>query len=152
MLFFVLFQLLRSGDRTLEWVRTVLPLEPAVQDELFEGTHLLLHNSLVGTVAVAGAQAVLLGAVFLVLGLGNVVFWIVTTFIAAMVPLVGASIVWAPASVSLFLVGRPVPAVVSSRAATPALWSTSSAATVVRPLDAESPSSLPSYARLEVST
>ncbi|MEY7850159.1 AI-2E family transporter [Natrarchaeobius sp. A-rgal3] len=111
-LFFVLFYLLKDGDQALAWVRTVLPLEPEVREELLEGTDLLIHNSLVGTAAVAAVQAVLLGTVFLVLGLGNVVFWIVTTFVAAMIPLVGASIVWVPGSIYLFAVGRPIPAIV----------------------------------------
>ncbi|ADJ15849.1 AI-2E family transporter [Halalkalicoccus jeotgali] len=110
-LFFVLFYLLKDGESAVEWLRAVVPIEPDVREELFEETGLLLHNSLVGTAVVAGAQAVLLGVAFLVLGLGNVVFWIVTTFIAAMVPLLGASIVWIPASIYLFVVGRPVPAV-----------------------------------------
>lgn len=111
-LFFVLFYVLKDGDQAITWFRTVLPVEPKVQEELFEETNLLLHNSLVGTATVAGAQAALLGGAFLVLGLGNVVFWIVTTFVAAMIPLVGASIVWIPASIYLFVVGRPVPAIV----------------------------------------
>ncbi|ELY64197.1 AI-2E family transporter [Natronococcus jeotgali] len=110
-LFFVLFYLLKDGDQALAWFRTVLPLEPDVREELFKETNLLIHNSLVGTAAVAAAQAVLLGVAFLVLGLGNVIFWIVTTFVAAMIPLVGASIIWLPASIYLFIVGRPVPAI-----------------------------------------
>ncbi len=110
--FFVLFYLLKDGDTALGWVRTVLPLEPEIREELLEETNLLIHNSLVGTAAVAAAQAVLLGVLFLALGLGNVIFWIVTTFVAAMIPLVGASIVWLPASIYLFVIGRPIPAIV----------------------------------------
>ncbi|KYH27367.1 putative inner membrane protein [Halalkalicoccus paucihalophilus] len=110
-LFFVLFYLLKDGESAVEWLRRVLPIEPDVREELFEETGLLLYNSLVGTAVVAGAQAVLLGVVFVVLGLGNVVFWIVTTFIAAMIPLLGASIVWIPASIYLLVVGRPLSAI-----------------------------------------
>ena len=110
-LFFVLFYLLKDGDEATSWVRTVLPVDPSVREELFEETRLLLHNSLVGTVVVAGAQALLLGVAFLVLGLGNVVFWTVTAFVLALVPLVGASLVWIPASIYLFVVSRPIAAV-----------------------------------------
>jgi predicted PurR-regulated permease PerM len=92
-LFFVLFYLLKDGDHAVAWLRTVLPLEPTVREELLEETDLLLYNSLVGTVTVAGAQAVLLGVAFFVLGFGNVIFWTVTTFVVAMIPLVGASII-----------------------------------------------------------
>lgn len=111
-LVFVLFYLLKDGDRAVAWFRTVLPLEPEVREELFKETNLLIHNSLVGTAAVAAAQAVLLGVAFLVLGFGNIIFWTVTTFVTAMIPLVGTAIVWLPASIYLFIVDRPVPAIV----------------------------------------
>ncbi|WP_440764750.1 AI-2E family transporter [Natronorubrum sp. DTA7] len=110
-LFFVLFYLLKDGDSAVEWFRTVVPLEPDVREELFEETGLLLHNSLVGTAAVAATQAVLIGTAFLVLGFSNIVFWVVTTFVAAMIPLVGATIVWIPASGYLLLTGDLVPAI-----------------------------------------
>jgi predicted PurR-regulated permease PerM len=46
-----------------------------------------------------------------VLGLSNIVFWVVTTFVAAMIPLVGATIVWIPAAGYLALTGDFVPAI-----------------------------------------
>jgi predicted PurR-regulated permease PerM len=110
-LFFILFYLLKDGDTTVEWLRTVIPLEPDVREELFKETSLLLHNSLVGTAAVAAVQAVLIGAAFLVLGLSNIVFWVVTTFVAAMIPLIGATIVWIPAAGYLALTGDYVHAI-----------------------------------------
>ena len=111
-LFFVMFYLLKDGHKAVVWIETVLPLDPDTRDELFEETNLLLYNSLVGTVVVSLAQAALLAVAFLFLGLGNVIFWLVLTFVLAMIPLVGASLVWAPASVYLFLIERPVAAVV----------------------------------------
>lgn len=107
-MFFVLFYLLKDSADAVEWLRRMLPLDSAVREELFEETGLLLHNSLVGTAVVAGAQALLVGIAFVVVGLSNAVFWIVTTFIAAMVPLVGASVIWIPASIYLVLIGRSV--------------------------------------------
>ena len=109
---FVLFYALRDGDRALAWLRTASPIEPAVQEELIEEFDLLLYNSLVGTVVVAGVQALLLGVLFLVLGISNVVFWTVTTFVASLLPLIGASIIWLPASAYFFLVDQPVDAIV----------------------------------------
>ena len=108
---FVLFYLLRDGIHGIEWVRSVLPMDPDVREELFSEINQLLYNSLVGTVVVAGAQAVLLGLAFFVLDLTNVVFWTVATFVASLIPLVRASIIWFPASIYLALIGRPIPAV-----------------------------------------
>ncbi len=110
-MFFVVYYLLKDGDRAAAWLRTVLPLDPEIREDLIDETSLLLYNSLVGTVAVAGVQAVLLGIAFVLVGLQNVVFWTVVTFVAALLPLVGASIIWLPASVYFLVVGRPVAAV-----------------------------------------
>ena len=110
-MFFVVYYLLKDGDRTAAWLRTVLPLDPELREELFDETSLLLYNSLVGTVAVAGVQAVLLGIAFVFVGIQNVVFWTVVTFVAALLPLVGASIIWLPAAIYFLIIGRPVAAV-----------------------------------------
>ncbi|MFD1641530.1 AI-2E family transporter [Halohasta litorea] len=110
-MFFVVYYLLKDGDRTVAWLRTVLPLTPEIREELFDEINLLLYNSLVGTVAVAGVQAILLGIVFVLLGIQNVVFWTVVTFVAALLPLVGASIIWLPAVVYFLIVDRLVAAV-----------------------------------------
>jgi predicted PurR-regulated permease PerM len=110
-MFFVVYYLLKDSDRALAWLRTVLPLDPEIREELFDETSLLLYNSLVGTVAVAGVQAVLLGVAFMILGIQNVVFWTVVTFVAALLPLVGASIIWLPATIYFLIVGQPVAAV-----------------------------------------
>ena len=110
-MFFVVYYLLKDGDRAAAWLRTVLPLDPELREELFAETNLLLYNSLVGTVAVAGVQAVLLGVAFVFVGIQNVVFWTVVTFVAALLPLVGASIIWLPAAIYFLIVGRPAAAV-----------------------------------------
>jgi predicted PurR-regulated permease PerM len=110
-MFFVVYYLLKDGDRTVAWLRTVLPLAPDVREELFEESNLLLYNSLVGTAAVAAVQAVLLGIAFVLVGFQNVVFWTVVTFIASMLPLIGASIIWLPAAIYLLVIsGQPVAA------------------------------------------
>lgn len=110
-MFFVVYYLLKDGDRTVGWLRTVLPLDPEIREELFDEINLLLYNSLVGTAAVAGVQAVLLGIAFVLVGIQNVVFWTVVTFIAALLPLVGASIIWLPAGLYFLVIGQPVAAV-----------------------------------------
>ena len=111
-LLFVLYYSLKDGDDAVVWVQDTLPLDPDVQETLFHETDMLLYNSLIGNVAVAAAQALLLGAAFLVLGISNVVFWTLTTFVVAMIPLIGAAVIWIPASIYLLVaVERPVAAV-----------------------------------------
>ena len=51
----------------------------------------------------------MLGIAFIV-GVQNIVFWTVVTFIASMLPLVGALIIWLPALIYLLVVAQPVAA------------------------------------------
>ena len=108
---FVLFALLRDGERFLDWLRSVVPVRDRVQRELFSELDALMWASVVGNVAVAGIQAILLGIGLALLGVPGVVFLTVATFVLALLPLVGAFGVWVPVSLYLLVIGRPVSAV-----------------------------------------
>ena len=109
---FVLFSLLRDGDRLVAWVRRVVPIQAEVQAELLDELDRLMWASVVGNVAVAAIQAVLLGVGLYLLELPAVAFLTVATFVLALLPLVGAFGVWLPVSLYLAFVGRPVAAAV----------------------------------------
>jgi len=103
---FVLFALLRDGERLVSWFQWVLPVEDAILDELREGLDELMWASVVGNVAVAAIQAAMLGVGLVVAGVPAVVFLTVATFVLTLLPLVGAFGVWIPASVYLVANGR----------------------------------------------
>ncbi|WP_435073108.1 AI-2E family transporter [Halorubrum sp. HHNYT27] len=105
---FVLFALLRDGEEFVAWVQWVLPIDEEVSDELREGLDQLMWASVVGNVAVAAIQAVLLGVGLAIAGLPAVIFLTVATFVLTLLPLVGSFGVWVPAAVYLLAVGRPV--------------------------------------------
>ncbi|AGN00660.1 hypothetical protein L593_03545 [Salinarchaeum sp. Harcht-Bsk1] len=107
---FALFYFLRDGDRLVAWIRETLPLDAATTDHLVARTDDLLWSAVVGTIVVAGLQAVLTVLGFLVLGFDDLVFWGVVTFFLSLLPLIGASIVWIPATLLLAAEGRPTAA------------------------------------------
>jgi len=104
---FVLFALLRDGEEFVAWVQWVLPIDDEVSDELREGLDQLMWASVVGNVAVAAIQAVLLGVGLAIAGLPAVIFLTVATFVLTLLPLVGSFGVWVPAAIYLVAVGRP---------------------------------------------
>ncbi|KYH24932.1 putative inner membrane protein [Halalkalicoccus paucihalophilus] len=104
---FVLFALLRDGQRLLAWFQWVLPIEDEILDDLRAGLDQLMWASVVGNVAVAAIQAVALGIGLLVAGVPAVVFLTVATFVLTLLPLVGAFGVWIPAATYLVVMGRP---------------------------------------------
>ena len=105
---FVLFALLRDGKGLVAWVQWVLPIDQGVLDDLHDGVDELMWASIVGNVAVAAIQAILLGVGLAIAGLPAVIFLTVATFVLTLLPLVGAFGVWVPAAVYLVAVGRPI--------------------------------------------
>jgi len=102
---FTFFALLRDGDRLVGWLRSVTPLDSARMDELLERTDDLLWAAVIGNVIVAAIQAVLTVLAFVVLGFGDLAFWLLATFFLSLLPLIGASIVWIPAVIYLVIIG-----------------------------------------------
>jgi predicted PurR-regulated permease PerM len=109
---FVLFVLLRDGDRFVIWLEGVVPVSETVQQELMAELDDLMWASVVGNVAVAGIQAGLLGIGLVLVGMPGAVFLTVVTFVLCLLPLVGAFGVWVPVSIYLFGIGRPMPALI----------------------------------------
>lgn len=107
-LLFALYYLLVDGDSLVRWLRRATPLSPAVQDELYARIDRLTWAVLVGNVLVAVVQGSLTGVGLWAAGVPDALFWAVMTTVLSLLPLIGASVVWAPASAYLLLVGDTV--------------------------------------------
>ena len=67
--------------------------------------------TVVGTGLTAAVQGAIVGLGFLVTGLNDPLFWGVVTMVFAILPVVGAGMIWAPAALSLVINGRPLAAI-----------------------------------------
>ena len=106
--FFTLFYLFRDGRAFWRRVAMLIPLSPSQLQKLTAVVSRTITASLYGGLAVAIAQGALLGLAFWVLGLPSPVLWGMITAFCSLIPLVGTSLVWLPASIILILVGHPV--------------------------------------------
>lgn len=104
---FVVFVMLRDGDRLVAWVRAAVPIRAEIQREFHQQVNRLMWASIIGNGGAALIQAVALGAAFLLLGFDNVVLLTVITFTLALLPLIGAFAVWVPLVGVLLVGGRP---------------------------------------------
>lgn len=96
---FLLYYLLVDGAAFVQWLRRITPLTEGVQDELYAEMDRVMWGVLVGNVLVALVQGVLTGIGLAIAGVPGVVFWTVVTTLLSLLPLIGASVVWLPASV-----------------------------------------------------
>jgi predicted PurR-regulated permease PerM len=103
--FYFLFFFLRDRRKALQAIRSLSPLPEAAMDRLFRRVVDTIHATLYGTLTVAAVQGTLGGLMFWWLGLPAPVLWGIVMGLLAVVPVLGAFIVWIPAAIFLAMDG-----------------------------------------------
>jgi len=104
--FYFLFYFLRDWPQALRALRNLSPLSDAETEQVARRFVETVHATMFGTVAVAAVQGTLGGLMFWWLGLPTPVFWGVVMGLLAIVPMLGAFVVWVPASIALAIDGE----------------------------------------------
>jgi predicted PurR-regulated permease PerM len=78
---------------------------------MFERIGSTISATVNGSLTVALVQAVLAGVIYVLLGVPGAVLWASVTFIAALIPVAGTFLVWAPIAVYLLLTGAYLKAI-----------------------------------------
>jgi predicted PurR-regulated permease PerM len=105
LMLYLLFFLLREGGRLALRMRDAIPLQEELQTMLAGKFAEVIRATIKGSVAVALVQGALGGLIFWILGIHAPVLWGVVMAFLALVPAVGASLVWAPAAIYLIATG-----------------------------------------------
>jgi len=103
---FLAFFMFLQGDDFIEAIKQLSPLDAAHNEEIMRETEVTIKATLWGTVIVAFVQGILGGVGFLIFGLPQPAFWGTVMIPAAVIPVVGSAIIWAPAAVYLIFIGH----------------------------------------------
>jgi predicted PurR-regulated permease PerM len=103
--FYLLFYFLRDRAVALESFRSLSPLSKADMDRLFGDVFDTVHATVYGTFVVAAVQGALGGLMFWWLDLPEPLLWGVVMGLLAVVPVLGAFVIWIPAAIFLALEG-----------------------------------------------
>jgi predicted PurR-regulated permease PerM len=99
--FYLLFYFLRDRQRALGSLRALFPLSPGEMDRVFERVTDTIHATVYGTLTVAAVQGALGGLMFWFLGLPAPLLWGIVMALLAVIPVLGAFIIWIPAALWL---------------------------------------------------
>ncbi|MEO6076702.1 MAG: AI-2E family transporter [Dokdonella sp.] len=102
---YMLFYFLRDRRSILESIKSLSPLTAADTVRLFGDVDDTVHATVYGTIIVAMVQGTLGGLMFWWLGLPAPLLWGIVMSLLAVIPVLGAFIVWIPAAIFLFLDG-----------------------------------------------
>ena len=102
---YVMFFLLRDGDRIGPAVVRALPVSRSVAERLAEKFVAVVRATIKGSGVVALVQGALGAITFWIVGLPAALLWGMLMVIAALLPAIGPAIIWAPVAVYLLATG-----------------------------------------------
>jgi predicted PurR-regulated permease PerM len=102
---YLLFFLLREGGELFKRIQDAIPLPPGQQRALFSKFTTVIRATIKGSIFVAAVQGALGGLIFWLLGLHAPVLWGVVMGLLALLPAVGAALIWVPAAIYLLATG-----------------------------------------------
>ena len=93
-------------------VKPIVPFSSQHTDELLAHFKGVTLATVIGMSLVAGLQGAIIGVLFYAVGLPNALFWGVAAAITSVIPVVGSTAVWLPATLFLLFRHQPIAAVV----------------------------------------
>jgi predicted PurR-regulated permease PerM len=107
---FALYYLLKDGKDLSTYIEDLVPLPDDIIDTLHEKTYRTTWAVIKGHIFVAIIQGLVAGVGLWLTGVPNYFFWTFVMILLAFIPIVGAFLVWGPASLYLLLIDKPVAA------------------------------------------
>jgi len=101
-----MFYLFRDGDSIVRRLRELLPFEESHRERMIREARDLIFASVTSTMVAAAVHGIIGGLAFALTGIHAPVFWGVMMGFFSLVPVVGSSLIWAPAAISLMIDGH----------------------------------------------
>jgi predicted PurR-regulated permease PerM len=103
---YTLFFFIRDGDRFSGMAMRILPLGKGREKLLYDRFFVTARSTLKVTLIIGGIQGAMGGIAFLITGVEGALIWGLLMIIMAVVPVVGCSVIWAPAGIIMLLTGQ----------------------------------------------
>ncbi|MCE5280835.1 MAG: AI-2E family transporter [Deltaproteobacteria bacterium] len=103
---YALFFFIRDGERFLGAAMRILPLGMGRERLLYERFLITARSTLKVTLIIGGIQGAIGGILFFITGIEGAMIWGILMILTAVIPVVGCSIVWAPAGLLMLLTGH----------------------------------------------
>ena len=108
---YAMFFFLRDGGTILDRIFYYTPLSHEDEERVLERLTSVTRATIKGTLVIGIIQGTLAGLGFWVAGLDGAAFWGTIMTVLSVVPGIGAALVWVPAVIYLFIIGKTLTAV-----------------------------------------
>jgi predicted PurR-regulated permease PerM len=94
--FFLVFIFFKDGQTIIDFIYQITPLAENTKSAVFSQINGTLGAVIRGQMLTSLAQSVIAGIVFASLGLPGPIFFALVTFLASLIPVLGAQMIWLP--------------------------------------------------------
>jgi len=109
---FALFFFFRDGERFYSYLINTIPMDDIEKSDITSIFSKTIYVTVIGNLAVAAVQGLLVAVIFMILGIGYPVLAGFLCFILSILPLVGAAFIWFPVALILMFNGSPTQGVI----------------------------------------
>lgn len=102
-----IYYFFRDGDRVKAFLKKISPLPIQYENEIESKLRDSTYAVVVGNLGTAVTQGVAGGIGFAIAGVEHVILWATFMAFSSLIPYVGASIIWIPMALSIWLGGEP---------------------------------------------
>lgn len=99
------FFLLKDGDEFARYLKRIIPMKLSYKDALFLKFRDVTEAVFINTILIAIIQGILLGIGFWIFGISSPIFWSVIASFFALIPVLGAPVVWVPVVIYQIAIG-----------------------------------------------
>ncbi|VVB78807.1 AI-2E family transporter [uncultured archaeon] len=103
---FTFFFALKDGEKAIDYFKAVSPLKKETEERFFKQFKEITNSVLIGQIFVGIVQGITAGIGYFIFGVPNATLLTFVTIIMAIIPVIGAWIVWVPVDIYLFSTGR----------------------------------------------
>lgn len=111
-IFFVMFYFLREGYTLVEYSKNLLPFKESIRKRFMARFRTIIRGFIRGTILVGVIQGGCAGIAFYILGVSQPFILTLLSILAAIIPFIGAWIVWLPVAIGLFIRGSTITGVI----------------------------------------
>ncbi|MEM4263816.1 MAG: AI-2E family transporter [Candidatus Woesearchaeota archaeon] len=103
--FFILFYLFKDGSAFVVYLKRLIPMKEVHRNHVALRINETAHAVIYGSLVIALIQGILATIGYWIFGIESFIFWGIATAVFALVPIIGTTTIWLPASIFLIAKG-----------------------------------------------
>jgi predicted PurR-regulated permease PerM len=108
--FFVFYFVLRDQDLLVEYIQSLLPFTKEIEKRIFKSSKDITFSVLYGQIIMGILQGLIVGIGFFIFNVPSALFLTLAACVSAILPIIGATLIWIPVAVYLIIGGNSLAA------------------------------------------